>query len=101
MQRASSVRATFGPDQAIMELDDILANRQPQTQTALLPRQSFIHPMEAIEDALKVFCGNTQPMIAHTELYHLPLFLSSRLHIRALDMAVIAYQQGLCFPIAP
>ncbi len=45
MERAASGRATLSPDQAIMELDDVLANREPQTKTIDLPRQSCIHPV--------------------------------------------------------
>src|SRR6266702_7526341 len=72
MERTASTRAARSPDQAIMELDDVLANRQPQTKTIDFPRQSCIHPVEAIENPVKVFIGNAQPMIADTDLHHLP-----------------------------
>ena len=72
MERAASGRATLSPDQAIMELDDVLANREPQTKTIDLPRQSCIHPVEAVEDPVKMFSGNAQPIIADTDLHQLP-----------------------------
>ena len=72
MERAASGRATLSPDQAIMELDDVLANGEPETKTIDLPRQSGIHAVEAVEDAVKVFLGNAQPMIADRDLHQLP-----------------------------
>ena len=101
MQGTASSRAALSPDQAIKELDDVLANREPQTKTIHLPRQSGIHPVKAIEDPLKVFRGNAQPMIADTDLHHLPQLLPCRLHIRAFDMGVIACGQGFCLPLSP
>ena len=38
MERAASARAALGPDHAIMELDDVLANREPQSKAIDLPR---------------------------------------------------------------
>ena len=72
MERAASGRATLSPDHAIMEFDDVLANREPQTKSTLLPRQSCIHAVEAVEDPVKVFSGNAQPIIADTDLHQLP-----------------------------
>ena len=72
MERAASSWATLSPDQAIMEFDDVLANRQPQTKTIDLPRQSGIHAVEAVEDPVKVFRRNAQPIIADTDLHQLP-----------------------------
>ena len=72
MERAASGRATLSPDQAIMELDDVLANREPQTKTIDLPRQSCIHAVEAVEDPVEMFSGNAQPIIADTDLHQLP-----------------------------
>src|SRR6266566_6888762 len=100
MECTASARAARSPDQAIMELDDVLANRQPQTKTIDLPRQSGIHPVEAVEDPVKVFIGNAQPMIADTDLHHLPPLLPGRLNISALDRGVIAFRQSLCFPLS-
>ena len=72
MERAASRLATLSPDQAIMELDDVLTNREPQTKTIDLPRQSCIHPVETGEDPVKMFSGNAQPIIADTDLHQLP-----------------------------
>ena len=92
MERAASARATLSPDHAIMELDDVLANREPQTKTIDLPCQSGIHAMEAVEDPVKVFSGNAEPIIADTDLHHLAQLVLSRLNIRTLDMGVIAFR---------
>ena len=71
MECAASGRATLSPDHAIVELDDVLANREPQTKTIDLPRQSCIDPVEAVEDPVKMFRGNAQPIIADTDLHQL------------------------------
>ena len=84
MEGAASGRATLSPDHAIVELDDVLANGEPQTKTIDLPRQLCIHPMEAVEDPVKMFNGNAQPIIADTDLHQLPQHLLMRLNIGTL-----------------
>src|SRR5947209_4907860 len=91
MEHTSSGRTALGPDQAIVELDDVLANREPQTKTIDLPCQSCIDPVKAIEDPLKVFRGNAQPIIADTDFHHLPQLLPCRLNTSTLIMSNVVF----------
>ena len=59
MEGASSSGATLGPDEAAMQLDQVLADGQAKPQAIDFSRQPCIHTMEALEDTLNVFGGNT------------------------------------------
>src|SRR6266446_4399416 len=93
MEYASSCWAAFSPDHAIMEFDNAFANRQAKAETIDLPDQAGIYTVEAIEDAPKVLGGNTQAMIAHTDVEDAPCFPRHRRSI--LDVCVFGRCQ--CF----
>jgi hypothetical protein len=57
MKRTATAWATLGPDDALMELDNTLTNRQAQAETVDLAGQTRIHPMKAFKDTIKVFRG--------------------------------------------
>ncbi len=93
MHGAASARAALGPDQAMMELDDMLTNREPQAKSIDLSGQSRIHTVEALEDPLKLVGRNTQAVIAHTDIHHLSQLLSWQMQCRAFAMTA-------CWPVS-
>jgi hypothetical protein len=100
MECASSTRTTHGPDDAIMELDNMLANRQANSKTIDLSSQLCVHAVETIEDPIKMFGSNTQAMVAHTDLQHLVRLLGSLLNMSILAMgAGIFHSFGLIAPL--
>ncbi len=75
MERTSSSRTALGPDETLVEFDQVLANRQPEAETTRLAGQTDVYTMEAIKDALQMLRRNAYSMIAHTNFQHVPRYL--------------------------
>ena len=67
MECASASRTALGPDDAMVEFDQVLANRQPKAQATRLAGQAGIHTVETIKNAIQMLRRNTQPVIADTD----------------------------------
>ena len=64
-------RPVLGPDGAVVQLDDALANGQAQAETVDFSCEPCIHAMKTVEDPLKVLGRYPYTSIAHTDLQHL------------------------------
>ncbi len=65
---ASGVQLTFGADGSALGLHHILGNGEAETGAAGLPGAGFVDPVEALEDAVEVFGGNSLAKVADAEL---------------------------------
>src|SRR5579871_230528 len=65
---ASGVQLAFGADGSALRLHHILGNCEAEAGSSGLPGTGFINPVEAFEDAVEVFGGNSLAKVADTEL---------------------------------
>src|SRR2546425_8353790 len=75
MECTSSRGTALGPDEAIVEFDQVLANGEPKAQATRLAGQKGIHTVEAIKNPLQVLRRNTYTMIAHTDFHHVSWYV--------------------------
>ena len=59
---------TFGADSAAVGLNDVLYDREAKTGAASFSRTCLVDPIEALEDAVKMFRSDARAKVLHKEL---------------------------------
>ena len=59
---------TFGPDSAAVGLNDVFYDREAKTSASSFSRTCLVNPIEAFEDALKMFRSDAGAKVAHEKL---------------------------------
>src|SRR5579871_4029019 len=67
---AMTPRLILGPDEAMMQFNNVFANGQAQTQAVSLTYQARINTMKTVENALQLIGGNTLTLITDTYFQH-------------------------------
>src|SRR5262249_52591056 len=70
MELATSTGETLRPDDAVMKLDNALAESEAESHAVSLASELGINPMEVCEDAAELFCGDTDAGVANDNLQH-------------------------------
>src|SRR5262245_45387605 len=76
-------RRALAADIALHGGDEVLHDGKTQPRAAHLARATFVHPVEALEDAREVFALDARAVVAHAQLD-----LTVPAHRRELDLAV-------------
>ena len=68
-------RAAFGRDLALVEMDAVLHDREPQPRPADFPASPLVDPVEPLEDPVDVFRGDADAIVRETEIVIFGVFL--------------------------
>src|SRR5678809_1382525 len=62
---AARAGAARDGDDAVVEREDVLHDREAEARASLLPRARLVHAVEPLEDALEVGLGDAVSRVAH------------------------------------
>src|ERR1700739_4957653 len=72
MEGRAMALAALGPDTAAMQLDEFLADWQPDTGGVRLLRERVVEALERLEEPRQVPAGDADAGIGHGHVEHLP-----------------------------
>src|SRR5438128_9943273 len=75
VERGSRVLTALRPDAAAVELDELLADREPEPGPARAPRDRIVQLLEGLEQAREVLRADADPRVRHLHAHGLRLGL--------------------------